>query len=346
MRWTRTRTARLTALTTLASAVFLVMAAPAYADVDSSDCDSAALGAICYEYELLRSETGVALSGEESVLKKVPAGTAQDAATTGKLTKTASYKITNAVSEAKAFAWSFGAGKIITPVTGNTEFSGGLNGSGTTTVTTTSETSITWSSEYTISHDAVPVRRGYEIFTNVVGNRYEVNQRQCEKKVWGLYCYDWQTMIVEAPTGINIREQGLGWTQTLFRACNPGGVVWKTHYRPEKVGTPSIFGCLNTNFATNTYTIASTGGVIMDTGTFATTSIELNNVYDPDTIVIALQGNYGGSGTVTITRDPYAGEGNTVRTGRMDSDLVTVPIASQGTQQFYGGVEITGWPLS
>ncbi len=44
----------------------------------------------------------------------------------------------------------------------------------------------------------------------------------------------------------------------------------------------------------------------MDTGTFTTTSIELNDVYDSDTLVIALQGNYGGSGTVTITRDPVA----------------------------------------
>jgi hypothetical protein len=339
-------------LLVLACAATVTVAAPAQAEVDSSDCAEVAYGDECFEHELLSSQIGVPVSGEEKILEKEPSGTGQDAITSVAMTKTDNYKITNAVSQADAFAWSFGLmgggeGSISVPVIGsaNLELSanGGITASGTRTVTRTDETSITWTATYTVSHPAVPVRRGYAIYTSIEGNKYEVNQRRCERKVWGLWCDEWQTMTVEVPTGLNIREQGLGWTASLFHACAPTGTALYTkHYDVTKIGTLSNASCLHIDFTDNTWWLSSTAALYLNAGTFTTTSVDLNAVFDPDRIVVELQGNSAGGGTVTITRDPLPIEdgttvpGNTKRSGQLDSELLTF---YQGAL----GIAVPGW---
>ena len=301
----------------------VVTASPASAAVDDRQCAAAPLGAACYQYEILRRQVGVPLSGENKIFRVPPTASPVGPTVTANITTTGSYKITNAVSQTAAMTWSFGGSRetgaianlVAGTVSAGVKIDGNVSASGSTTITRTSETAVSWSTSYTVSHPPVGVRRGYDIYTHVLGNRYEVNQRACEKKAWGTYCYEWQTMTVEEPTGVGVREQPLGWGATSFGAG--GRPVWTTNVDPQYVGAavcPFPLG-LDINLETNTYRFGCYWSALAE-GSVQVSTIRENWINDLDSATITLTSGKA-RGVVQLTRSPYA-QGNP-RTVTMNS---------------------------
>ncbi|MGN9812680.1 hypothetical protein ACTMSW_25430 [Micromonospora sp. BQ11] len=317
----------------------VVNASPALAVVDDK-CATASVGATCYQYEILRRQIGVPLSGESKVFRVLPGASPVGPTVSANITATSSYKITNAVSQTAAFSWSFGSsrefGAIANLVAGSAsagiKIDGNVSASGSTSVTRTSETSIGWSTTYSVSHPPVDVRRGYDIYTHVLGNKYEVNQRACEKKLWGTYCYEWQTMFIDEPTGLGVREQPLGWGSTAFGAG--GRAVWTTNVDPRYVGQgvcPFPIG-LNIDLARNTYQF-SCYLTILAQGNVQVSNIRENWIFDLDSADVTLTSGPA-RGVVQLTRSPWV-KGNP-RSVTMNS---STGIDFVGTGKF----ALTGW---
>jgi len=344
--------------TTLVAVATLVAAPIAFADVDTEECDNAngALGAVCYQYEILRTSPEVRLSDRTLVLRRDPGPAEQVTASVTKTVQSA-YKVTNAIADSTALTWAFGgsgkAGKITTPVTKDAEFEFQANGSasatGTTTVTRTSEVAITWTSDYTLTYPAVPARRGYRVYTYVIGKEHEVNQRRCVKDLLGVRCGEWQTMTVREPTGIEIEEVPLGWSAQIFQACKPGVVNWTAYEDPSgesQVGRPSHISCVHLDLTQDRYRITADSGLVIGAGRLkVTSSREDPRTRDLEEFTVRLLDEDQKNCTLRVVRDPKTGPA-TFRTGRMNGTLTVWTGEDPNIPRTYhGSINVVDWQL-
>ncbi|TWJ25191.1 hypothetical protein [Micromonospora endolithica] len=224
-----------------------------------------------------------------------------------------------------------------------------LSGSLSTTVSRSSTRGATSTFSFSVNGPTLEARRGFHIFGYTVGNRHHLKARRCTAVPGGGtgndLCGGWRTTTLYQPTGIGLRFQGLGWSDTHFSAkkCCQGDPQpkWITNRDPRLVGAqvcPTVTGvALDVKTSRYSFTCAFAAGEI--TGTFSMTSVKDNTYpYDVDSFVAELRGNV--TGKIRVVREPYRGNA-TVRHLTMTSiGAVTARSWWSGNR---GTFKITAW---